>query len=505
MKLCATKDGGWALVDESTGTLRHLAGGLNAWAPRLTCGEGEHVLPCTGRVGAQPADPCVAGQVFERVFHLEDAAEAPDWSLAAVVGATLMGRQNPVRSILGYIAVRRNAGKLEAGPCIVTREDFGDLPTIGCGLHGTPLDVAERMVDADRRAGLRTGDLVVFGKARISTRQTSRLGLSENPPSAPRPAELPFRPIPSPPTIMEHTNMDTPAFDDRDGWIWLDGVFVPWREARLHVLSHALHYASSVFEGARMYDGRIFALAAHNERLAASARALNFDLPYSVEALNEACLETCARNGLTDAYVRPVAWRGAEEIGVSARQTQIHVAIAAWSWPSYFKPEERSAGIRLCWARYKRPSPETGPVQAKAAGLYMICTVEKHAAQAAGYADALMLDYRGYVAEATGANVFFVKDGALHTPKADCFLNGITRRAVIDLARARGLQIIERHIPPQELATFSECFLTGTAAEVTPVASVGPFHFTPGEISLGLMADYESLVRRAPAVEQAVA
>jgi branched-chain amino acid aminotransferase len=285
-------------------------------------------------------------------------------------------------------------------------------------------------------------------------------------------------------------------FDDRDGWIWLDGQFVAWREAKVHVLTHGLHYASAVFEGERMYGGEIFELTAHTERLFKSAEILDMVIPFTVAEIDQACKETCARNGLEDAYLRPIAWRGSEMIGVSAQNTKIHVAIAVWDWPSYFKPEEKAKGIRLTWAKYKRPSPETEPVHAKAAGLYMICTLSKHAAEKAGYTDAMMLDWRGYIAESTGSNVFFIKDGVIHTPLADCFLNGITRQSVIKLAREKGFEVIERHIEPQELAGFSECFVTGTAAEVTPVAEIGEHTFRPGNISLSLMDDYAKMVRR---------
>jgi branched-chain amino acid aminotransferase len=290
--------------------------------------------------------------------------------------------------------------------------------------------------------------------------------------------------------------MSLVPFDDRDGWIWLDGQFVPWREAKVHVLTHGLHYASAVFEGERMYGGEIFELTAHTERLFKSAEILDMVIPFTVAEIDQACKETCARNGLTDAYLRPIAWRGSEMIGVSAQNTKIHVSIAVWDWPSYFKPEEKAKGIRLCWAKYKRPSPETEPVHAKAAGLYMICTISKHAAEKDGFTDAMMLDWRGYIAESTGSNVFFVRDGVIHTPLADCFLNGITRQAVIRLARDKGFEVVERHIEPAELATFSECFVTGTAAEVTPVAEIGEYTFRPGNISLSLMDDYAKMVRR---------
>jgi branched-chain amino acid aminotransferase len=285
-------------------------------------------------------------------------------------------------------------------------------------------------------------------------------------------------------------------FDDRDGWIWFDGQFVPWREAKVHVLTHGLHYASAVFEGARMYGGEVYELTAHTERLFKSAQILDFQIPYTVHEINEACKQACARNGLTDCYLRPIAWRGSEMIGVSAQETKIHVAVAVWEWPSYFNPEEKARGIRLTWAKYRRPSPETAPTSAKAAGLYMICTISKHAAEKDGYADAMMLDYRGYVAEATGANVFFIKDGVIHTPTPDCFLDGITRNSVIKLAREKGFEVVERHILPEELPGFTECFITGTAAEVTPVSEIGEHRFTPGNISLSLMDDYAKLVRR---------
>ena len=285
-------------------------------------------------------------------------------------------------------------------------------------------------------------------------------------------------------------------FDDRDGWIWLDGQFVPWREAKVHVLTHGLHYGSAVFEGERMYGGEIFELTAHTERLFKSAEILDMVIPFTVAEIDQACKDTCAKNGLEDAYLRPIVWRGSEMIGVSAQNTKIHVSIAVWDWPSYFKPEEKAKGIRMTWAKYKRPSPETEPVHAKAAGLYMICTLSKHAAEKEGFTDAMMLDYRGYIAESTGSNVFFIRDGVIHTPLPDCFLNGITRLSVIKLAREKGFEVIERHIEPQELASFAECFITGTAAEVTPVSEVGEYRFRPGNISLSLMDDYAKMVRR---------
>ncbi len=284
-------------------------------------------------------------------------------------------------------------------------------------------------------------------------------------------------------------------FDERDGWIWFDGEFVPWREAKTHVLTHGLHYGSSVFEGERMYGGEIFKLTAHSERLKRSAELLDFEIPYSVAEIDAACKETCARNGLIDCYIRPVAYLGPEQLSVSARNSKVHLAIAAWEWPSYFDPEVKKKGIALEWAKWRRPDPATAPSTAKAAGLYMICTMSKTAAEKRGFADALMLDWRGYVAEATGANVFFVRNGALHTPRVDHILNGITRQTVIEMAQARGIEVIVRDILPEELGDFSECFLTGSAAEVTPVGQVGDYRFTPGALSLNLMDDYGKLVR----------
>jgi branched-chain amino acid aminotransferase len=288
---------------------------------------------------------------------------------------------------------------------------------------------------------------------------------------------------------------DIIPYHDRDGLIWLDGALVPWREAKVHILTHALHYASSVFEGERAYDGEIFKLGEHTERLINSARILDFEIPYSAAEINQACRDTVAANKLSDCYVRPVAWRGSEQMGVSAQATKIHFAIAAWDWGSYFPMELRLKGIRIARATYRRPDPACVPAKAKAAGLYMICTIEKHRAERAGYSDALMLDYRGRVAECTGANVFLIKDGAIHTPDPDCFLDGITRRSVIGLAKARGIEVIERVIMPEELATFSECFITGTAAEITPVSEIGEHRYKPGKITETLLNDYMALVR----------
>jgi len=283
---------------------------------------------------------------------------------------------------------------------------------------------------------------------------------------------------------------DARPYHDRDGFIWMDGALVPWREAKVHVLTHGLHYASAVFEGERAYGGEIFKLREHTERLIDGARTMDFEIPYSADAIDAACREVVKANGLTDGYVRPIAFRGSEMMGVSAQNNKIHLTIAAWDWGSYFPLEQRLKGIRVTVAKYRRPDPATAPCKAKAAGLYMICTLEKHRAERAGYADALMYDYRGQVAECTGANVFFVKDGVIHTPIPDCFLDGITRRTVIGLAKARGVEVVERVIMPDELSTFSECFLTGTAAEVTPVAEIGDAIFKPGKISEQLVHDY---------------
>ena len=285
------------------------------------------------------------------------------------------------------------------------------------------------------------------------------------------------------------------AFDQLEGFIWFNGEMVPWADAKIHVLSHGLHYGSSVFEGQRIYNGKIFKLTDHSERLRKSAEILDFEIPYSVEEIDAACLEVMKIQNLTEGYMRPIAWRGSEQMGVAAQNNKINLAIAAWEWGSYFDPEERMKGIRLCMADYCRPDPRTAPSKAKAAGLYMICTIEKHKAEKNGYADALMLDWRGYVAEATGANIFFIKDGVIHTPIADVFLDGITRRTVMDLASKRGIEVIERIIKPEEMADFSECFITGSAAEVTPVSEIGDYRFTPGEISKQMLDDYMELVR----------
>lgn len=284
-------------------------------------------------------------------------------------------------------------------------------------------------------------------------------------------------------------------FDDRDGFIWLDGKLVPWREAQVHVLTHGLHYGSSVFEGERAYGGTIFKSREHSERLHRSAETLGMKIPYSVDEIEAAKKQVLEANHMVDAYVRPVAWRGSEMMAVSAQHSTIHVAIAAWAWPSMFNPEIKARGIRLGWAKYKRPSAETEPVHSKAAGLYMICTISKHDAEARGYQDALMLDYRGYLAEATGANLFLVINGEIHTPIPDCFLNGITRQTVIGLAKDLGYTVIERHIMPDELSSAQEVFLTGSAAEVTPVGEVEGIHFTPGAVTHALITAYEKATR----------
>ncbi len=290
-------------------------------------------------------------------------------------------------------------------------------------------------------------------------------------------------------------------FDDRDGMIWWDGALIPWREARLHVLSHGLHYASAVFEGERAYGGTIFRLRMHTERLQNSAGVLGFSIPWTADQIDQAAMAVLRANQLTDAYVRPIAWRGTEQLSVAAQQTTIHLAIAAWPWPNLFGAE-RMRGVRLEIATWRRPSPETAPTAAKATGLYMIGTLAKNQAEAAGFQDALMLDWRGQVAEATGANIFLVIDGALHTPTPEGFLDGITRRTVMSLARRRQIRVVERAIMPEELGAASEVLLAGTAAEVTPVRQIGAHHYTPGRITETIAADYAALVR-VPADEVA--
>lgn len=285
------------------------------------------------------------------------------------------------------------------------------------------------------------------------------------------------------------------SFDQQDGDIWYNGEMVPWRDSKLHVLSHGLHYASCVFEGERVYNGEVFKLREHTQRLIDSGRELGFEIPYTLEELEQATRDTVASQGFADAYVRPVAWRGSEMMGVSAQETKINVAIAVWEWPSYFSPEARMRGIRLVTSKWRRPDPQTAPVHAKAAGLYMICTLSKHDAEAKGYDDALMLDWRGQVAESTGANIFLIQDGKIHTPTPDCFLDGITRRTVIGIAKKHGYEVIERPIMPEEFAKTQEVFVTGTAAEVTPVSEIDDYTFTVGDITRTLLEDYDGLVR----------
>jgi len=284
------------------------------------------------------------------------------------------------------------------------------------------------------------------------------------------------------------------SMENREGFIWFDGELIEWNKAQLHLLSHGLHYASSVFEGERSYSGKIFKLKEHTERLFYSAKQLDLRVPFSIQEINDACYQTLEKNNLSDAYVRPIIWRGAETMGVSAPNSKIHCAIAVWEWPSYFSPEEKLKGIRLTLSGWKRPSPETIPCQAKAAGLYMICTLSKQEAESKGYDDALMLDWRGQVAEATGANIFFMKEKEIHTPMPDCFLNGITRRTVIDIAKEKGFEVIERKIELEELDNFKQCFITGTAAEVTPVSVIDDYPFFVGNEIKELSDAYIDLV-----------
>ena len=287
----------------------------------------------------------------------------------------------------------------------------------------------------------------------------------------------------------------TGGYDDRDGKIWMDGQLVEWRDANVHILTHALHYASSVFEGERCYGGTIFKSREHSARLRRSAELIDFEIPYSVDEIEAAKEATLKANGLADAYVRAVAWRGAgPDMGVASARNPVRMAIACWEWGAYYG-DAKTRGAQLDMSKWKRPSPETIPSAAKAAGLYMICTMSKHAAEAKGCSDALMLDYRGYVAEATGANVFFVKDGEVHTPDPDCFLNGITRQTVLQMLREKGVTVHERHIMPEEMEGFEQCWLTGTAAEVTPVGRIGDFTFEVGALALDVAESYETLVR----------
>jgi len=284
-------------------------------------------------------------------------------------------------------------------------------------------------------------------------------------------------------------------YDDRDGAIWLDGKLVPWRDAKVHFLTHALHYGGAIFEGIRCYNGQMFKLNEHNNRLLEGCKIMDMKLGYTLEEINQACLEAIKANNITDGYVRPLAWRGAEQMGVSATQATIHLSVAAWEWPQYYKGDILSKGIRLVTSKWRRPAPDSAPVHAKASGLYMICTLSKHAAEAQGYNDALMLDYRGHVAELTSANFFMIKDGIIHTPTADCFLNGITRRTVIDLARGLGIEVQERTILPDELKLADECFATGTAAEITPIGGIDDAVYTVGPITTQIRETYAKLVR----------
>ena len=284
-------------------------------------------------------------------------------------------------------------------------------------------------------------------------------------------------------------------YDDRDGFIWFDGKMVPWRDAKVHFLTHTLHYGSGVFEGIRAYGGHIFKLKEHSLRLLEGCKMMDMKITYTEEQISAACLETVKANKIVDGYLRPLAWRGAEQMGVAAQQTKIHLAVAAWEWPSYFSAEAREKGISIKTSRWRRPAPNNAPVHAKACGLYMICTLSKHESERDGYNDSLMLDYRGRVAELTGANFFMIKNGEVHTPEADCFLNGITRRTVMDLARSKGLKVIERAIMPEELKSADEFFATGTAAEVTPIGKIDDMVFKVGPISRMLRDEYEKLVR----------
>jgi len=284
-------------------------------------------------------------------------------------------------------------------------------------------------------------------------------------------------------------------FDDRDGFIWMNGKVIPWRDAKLHVLTHGLHYGSCVFEGERAYGGTIFKSTRHSERFRKSAQLLDFEIPYTVAELDAAKAEVLKLNGGGDQYIRPVAWRGSEMMAVSAQHNKIHTAIATWVWPSMFDPATKMRGIKLDIADYRRPDPACAPTASKAAGLYMICTISKMRAENKGYADALMYDWQGRVAECTGANVFFIKDGALHTPIADCFLDGLTRQTVIEIAKKQGMAVVERRIMPDELPSFTECFIVGTAAEVTPVSQIGPHNYQPGRHCEVLMTAYSAAVK----------
>lgn len=284
-------------------------------------------------------------------------------------------------------------------------------------------------------------------------------------------------------------------FDDRDGFIWMDGTLIPWRDAKIHILTHALHYGSAVFEGVRAYNGKIFKLNEHSERLIEGSKIMDMKLTWTLDQINKACEETVKANNLKDAYLRPVVWRGSEVMGVSAQVSKIHFAVATWEWPSYFSPELLEKGIALKTSRWRRPAPNNAPVNAKAGGLYMICTLAKHEAEKEGYNDALMLDYRGQVAELTGANFFLVKNGEIHTPIPDCFLDGITRRTVMDLARKHGITVVERVLMPDDVKAADECFATGTAAEVTAIGKIDDTVYKVGPVTRLLREEYSKLVR----------
>ena len=294
-------------------------------------------------------------------------------------------------------------------------------------------------------------------------------------------------------------------FDDRDGMIWFDGKMVDWRAAKIHVINHGLHYGSAVFEGERAYEGKIFKSHEHSERLIRSANLIGMEVPWTAYDIDAAKEQVLKANNLTDAYLRPVAWRGSEQMGIAARQTKTHMAIACWEWPSYFSPELREKGISLMTSKWKKPAPDTAPVTSKAAGLYMINTMSKHLAEENGYVDALMCDYRGYPVEATGANLFRVTSGVIRTPKPDCFLNGITRLTVIDLAKQLGYTLEEDHITMDDLRTADEVFITGTAAEVTAIGKIDDVEYKVGPVTRALREAYEALVRGKPVPQAKVA
>ncbi len=285
-------------------------------------------------------------------------------------------------------------------------------------------------------------------------------------------------------------------FSDRDGFIWVDGEIVPWRDAKIHILTHGLHYASSVFEGERAYNGKIFLCQEHSERFIRSAELIDMTMTMSAEELNTAKYDILKANDLTDAYIRPIAWRGSEQLGISAQATQTHVAIACWEWPSYFGEEAREKGISIMTGKWRTPMPDTATTASKAAGLYATHTMSKHAAEAAGYTDALMLDYRGLVAELTGANLFMVKDGVIKTPNPDCFLDGLTRQTIIKLAKDHNIPLEVGDITPDDLKQADEVFATGTAAEVTAIGKIDDTVFTVGPITRQLREAYEALVRQ---------